>query len=470
MTTEYIEIVARIYAHKEKRAVPIRATSALAPSPMPAFGIAPVRVVSEQRAQAIAYGLMGKAPDVVVSWHPLGRESAWLEPFAKALDDYLSLCSLQAKPPRIWVPHGSALEVVDLLGHRYRRNKKATDSLRCMGAQCRALGVEYTFAGQQVVVVASELLLAHAVTGQQPIEDRHLGALLAWFELEPDVDPADEADRRALESPAAAMLTRKEDDRVEHLRKIAKSRKPEAEDARSEIEAILRRGALREWDLLLRARRAFARIELPPDPELGHLMRASRERILYALQRDLSNPSQPHSLSRRLDTYEHAIEVLEDIEIRKDDIFNEKARQKGRVFFAEVVDVDQPISSRRPCTLTLHTFQDVLRIRPGQAFQTLDRRAQGRVLDVRNGEPGEGTFIILSLKHGVKKSTRPKLNSLEDWTDTVIIDTQYRKHQIYTAMGRDKHPLIYSTNLPPSAPRALSDKDLMAIADVLKRV
>jgi hypothetical protein len=125
-----------------------------------------------------------------------------------------------------------------------------------MGAQCRVIADEATYAGQQIVAVASDLLLEHVATGQSVVEDQHLGAQLAWVTPRAGADPVAEAARRAL-LPAAAMLRRDVDDRVEDLRRLGKGSGVRAAAARAEIEHLLREGAIDEWDLLVEARRAF---------------------------------------------------------------------------------------------------------------------------------------------------------------------------------------------------------------------
>jgi hypothetical protein len=367
------------------------------------------------------------------------------------------------------VPHGAALEVVDLLGHRYERNKKASDALRRMGAQCRALGVEYNFSGQQTVVVASELLLTHVVTGMQPTEDKHLGALLAWADPVPSIDPGEEADRRAL-TPAAAMLVREKDDEVESKRKLAKGKGSRAAESRREIENILAEGALAEWDLLVRARRAFSKLGLAPASDADKLVRLSYERMAIALRMELRQPSKPDSLSRRLDSLEYSIALKEDVDTRSDELLLERARREGRVFFAEVVEVDQPRRSRKPCVLTLHTFQEVLRVRKGGYFQTEDARVIGRVLDVREGGEMGGRFIVLRLTKGFRKSVRPQLGSMSDWMDTVIIDMRFRMKQVYAEMKAKADPLVYGEDLPPAVPRRLPPGNLLDVLEGLKKV
>jgi len=276
------EVFARVVARLQGRAFPTRATSAISPDPPCVFAVAPIQVVAEQHLQAIAYGDPEGEPRVITLWNPLDCEADALEPFAAALDDYLTSSLAGGQLPRVWVAHASALKLLGLLGEHYRRNAQASGTIRRLGGLCRALAAEQKFAGQQVIAVALDLLRSHVVTGQSPAEEEHLGALLAWVNPEVGEDPASVADWRALR-PAAAMLDRESDDRVEELRRTAKAEGPEAAAARAEIEARLLAGALNEWGLLLEARAAFRGLGLPPMPRLDGLKAKSARRIEGAI-------------------------------------------------------------------------------------------------------------------------------------------------------------------------------------------
>src|SRR5262245_3625651 len=151
-----IDALARALAYGQGRAYPVRTTSALSRDPTRCFGIAPLKVVSEEHVQAVAFGDMGGQPRVIVRWTPLGRDPGDLEPFADALDTYLGWSRQAGEPPRVWVPYPAALALLELLGHRYRTNSRASVTLRRMGWQCRVLTDEARYAGQQVVVVATD--------------------------------------------------------------------------------------------------------------------------------------------------------------------------------------------------------------------------------------------------------------------------------------------------------------------------
>lgn len=464
--TDLIEFTSRLRARAERRAVPVRDTSRLSPDPPRVFGIAPIRVVSEQQVQAIAYGEFGSPPHFVTRWNPLGRDAGDMEPFAADLDAYLSSMLADEQMPRVWLPHPAALEVLDVLGHRLRRNPRATEALRQLGGQSRALVIEHEFPGQQAVAVAADLLRAHVVTGQTPTEEHHLGAYLAWLQPPPGFDPAEVARERSL-VPAAAMLTREADDAIERLRKIAKRRGSEAATARAEIEHLLTLGARREWELLVAARDAFWSLRLPVIRGIDHLVADSFDRLAWAVAHDPNPPSRPMSLRRRLQTLEAAAGILKDIDVRGDLRVREQMRQKGRVVRAEMFAVNQPKRNQHPCTITLHTDQRVLRIRRGTRLQTADTSVQGRVDQVSNDNGA--TVFVMTLIKGVRKYGHLALGAEEDWYDTVVYNNPFLRRKIDDAAEAARSDLVFGDTLPPKIRRARAAADLLAIADGLRR-
>lgn len=459
--------VARVIALARGRAWPIRVTSTLSPDPKRVFGMAPIRVVSEQRVQAIAFGLLTEEPRIISLWNPLSRDAGRLEELAQALDDYLFECLDNSILPRIWVPHAPALEIIDLLGHRYRNNPNASPALQRLGAQCRILANETQFEGQQVVAVAGQLLATHVVTGQSPVEDHQLGALLAWINPLPGIDPAAEAQRRSL-IPAAAMLERSVDDEVERLRKIAKGRGQRALEARATIEELLEEEARQEWDLLVEARASFWGLDLPSVPGLARLERLSMERLNFSLRRNLPPPSSAHALAGLLDSQKYAHELVEDIDVRGDLRMREQAREEGHVIRTRVVAIDQPRPRYFPCRLTLRVEQEVVRIRPGAVLQTFSGTIDGRIRDTGEDESGR-TLFEFDVTRGVQASDFPRLGSEIDWTDTIVINMQGRNRAAYRAMRDANSPFVYGPDLPVATPRAQLPADLLAAADQLRR-
>lgn len=456
-------VVAQVEAHRRRRAMPVRATSALSADSTRAFGIAPIRVVAEQRVQAIASGVIGLPAQVVTIWNPLSRDTGQLEPFAEALNEYL----VRETEPRIWLPHPAALEIVDLLGHRYATNRNASHTLRRMGAQCRVIVDEASFTGQQVVAIASQLLTEHVATGQSPVEDQHLGALLAWVASPPGTDVFQEAARRAL-LPAAAMLHRSVDDRVETLRRTAKAIGTGAAAARAEIERLLEAGARAEWELLVEARAAFWALGLPPMPRIATLVTASRARFAYAIRELHSRPVMPDTLGRLLDDQELALNRAEDIAVRSDASVLERLRLKGKAVRVVLVERVQPRRNFNPCVLRFYTRQDVLRIRAGTTLQTLDGAITGRVIAVQSPPPRRGTLVEFRVTAGVRAASALRQLGRLDLVDTVVVDMSRRKGDAYRRLRASGPPLVYGDALPPAGPRSLPSTPLDMVAADLR--
>ena len=460
------DTVARAIARGQGRAFVVRDSYALAPDPALSFGVAPIKLVAEEMVQAIAFGLLNRPPKVVVTWNPLSRESQHLDEFAGSLNNYLQTVLSAEALPRIWVPHVAALTLIELLGHRYRTNKAASDALRQMGHQCRTIADEAKFAGQQVVAVATQQLLTHVVTGGAPVKEHHLGALLAWVDPQAGSDPATVAEERAL-VPASAMLVRAADDKVESLRNVVKKGGRDVARARTEIETILADGALAEWNWLVQARGAFWGLGLTNPSSLDRLIDESRGRFVFAVSTPRNLPSRVHTLSNLLDNHEFALELAEDAAFRSDARVRNQARSEGRVVDAEVLVVLQPKPNQHPCTLVLRTEQPVLRVRKGTALSLVDGSAAGRVMAIAPETGGTGTLVRLEVRKGVQRSRCPVPGARRDWVDTEPLDLRKRRREAYAAMQLANSPMVYETELPAAMPRP-GAADLMSVIDQLR--
>jgi hypothetical protein len=465
--SDLVEVVARAVARRQGRAFPMRETYAIAPDGASTFAIAPLKIVSEEVVQAIAFGDPDKTPQVIVRWNPLSRESGDLLPLAKAIDDYITHISEAGDLHRFWLPHKSALTVLDLLGHRYRTNKQASDELKAMGAHCRAIATEAAFEGQQVVCVAADLLRTHFVTGQAPIKDAHLDAFLAWLEPKPGVNPCVEADARAL-VPASGVLVREDDDEVERLRSIAKAGGRQGAAAKAKIDVLLTKGVMAEWALLVRARRAFWATGLSANSHLDTLINASRRRVNYAFPRSLSTAAKPDSLSRELAAHEWAAELTEASGFQGDSRIRELARRKGRAIQASIARVRQPTPNRLPCRVWLRTAQDVLRVRAGTMLRRIDGRAEGRVVEVSEDAKGRRVLVV-DLTKGVQRSRCPAVGTTEEWVDTVPQDMSFVMQKVYGRMKSAQAPLVYGANLAKNVVPAPATLDYLRIATGLRR-
>jgi hypothetical protein len=459
-----IDILARARARAANRAVPIRERAALSADPPAAFGIAAIRLVSEEHVQAIAYGRIDRPAEIVTRWHPLGRDSSDLAPFAVDLDAYLADALTAAQLPRIWVPTTATLDLLEMMGHRFHSNREAAPEIQRMGKQLRALAEEASIPGQQVVAVARSLLAESVATGQSGAEDAHLGALLAWIVPEPGRDPAEVAAERAL-VPAAAMLDRRLDDAVEALRKEAKRNNPRGAAARRRIEELLAHGAQTEWQLLVDARRAYLRLGLRTE-HLDGLRGESRERFAYAMS-VFPNPGRaPTALLRELDRAEHAIALVEDLDLI-DYATRERARRNGRVFEAEVLAWADPDPRRNGFEIELHVPQDILRARRSSDIRLLDGKVAAHVLAVEAHAAG-GYRLTVRVSAGVRSRAQVAVGTRADWTDSGVRDLRFRRQRSQRFV-KDQAPALVYGELPLPIPRTLPPGSLADLVDGLRR-
>lgn len=455
--------VGRTYARVRGRAVAVRRTSSIDLALEPGFCITAIRVVSEQRPQALAFGLAGQRPDITVSWNPLGRDAGFLEPFAEALDHFLMLRLDARKTPRVWVANDATLELLDVLGHRYERNSQATPTLRRMGQQCRQLALEATMEGQQAVVVATRLLQDHFLTGQSAVEDGHLGAMLAWIDPPAGQAAGPVADELALQ-PVAAMLRRDEDDRAEALRREAKAGNLAS---RAELEALLEEAALREWDLLMTARSAFLAHGFEQAAPISALSTASLKRLEWKIRNQASTPTRTLALVELLESREDAIAHADVFHLRADSTRRAQAVLEGRAFVASVERAVQPRSSRSPCTLELKCAQAVLRLRPGSAVQTADGTLEGRVIAL-DEDPTDGAHLItVSLTRGFRSV--PDRGADTEWITEVAVDMGFQRGRVRQRVLAAQPDLIFGNALPAPRPRQRVQGDLLTRAQGLRQ-
>ncbi len=460
-------VVARLVARREDRAVPVVETRRLADDPPRAFGIAPIKMVSEEVLQSVAFGVIGEEPDVVVRWNPLSRDVEGLERMAVSLDQYLRDQVTADELPRVWLPHGSALSLMEVFGHRYRTNREASEELRTLGRHCITIATEARFEGQQAVAVGADVLREHVVTGQSPVEDGHLGALLAWVEPDDGRTALETAQARAL-VPASGVLVREVDDRVEALRRTAKGRDAAAARARAEIEELLRGGARAEWDLLMACRRAIFDLPLTPLPGIETLVAASKERLAYRITNPVAPPSRAPALARMVDENEHAADVAEDVVVRGDGFARRVARSKGRIVAGTLESVTWGRRPKfRPCSVVVRTDQPVLRLRRGTRLHAITDSVDLRLID--ENEDGDDRLLTFDVSTGVRTVDRWRLGMDLELTDSSPIDFSVQMGRARRTMQTANTPLVFADDLPPQPAVPPPADDLLARARRLRR-
>jgi hypothetical protein len=402
--SDYTDTLNRILARSLNRAVPVRTASGLSSDPAVTIGIATIKIVTEEQIQALAFGPLSAAPTLILRINPIGRDVTDLAPFATFLDQVASRAIVAEGDLRVWVPHAETIEALDILGHRYWRNQNAPTEIQRMGVICRNIAYEATFPGQQVVADARALLQEHVVTGLAPVEEGHLGAMLAWFD--PAVrNPLVEA-RARIRLPASGILVNTPDqpmdDRIDRLRKDLKSATGRRRTRLiSEIENILRQGILREWNLLLEARRAFLGLGLSVTG-LEQLASDSKDRMANALQNGHFPARRPDMLAQWLGEMETGVEKAEFAALEADPVVREEARRVGAVVQGVVTAVRQRRPRFKPCTIEVDSVQGTIRLRSDDKVRIAGSRVSGIV---RAFQPlaGGGTRISVEIKDGVRQ-------------------------------------------------------------------
>jgi len=397
------EVASRAVARELGRAITVRQSSSVAPDPACTIGVTTVKIVTEEQVQAIAFGLIDAPPNIVLRLDPLGRDASDLLPFAEFTAQIRDRVLTREEPLRVWVPHEAALECIDVLGHRYATNTNASDELRDMGAFCRIAADEATFPGQQLVVNAAATLREHVVTGMAPMEEYHLGSILAWLEVG-RTDALAEARRRA-RVPASGVLPntpdRPLDDRVEFLRRRAKHGSPAAAAAaRAEIEAILREVVHREWDLLVAARRAFWDLPLTAQG-LDKLFSTSQARVRYGLENGFYPAVSPERIAARLGEMEAGRAVAEHVDVEYDATIRAQARRSGTVVAGQIVAVDHPRPKFKPCRVEVESIQTAVRVRRDDKVKIVGEKVSFIVREIA-ATPSGGTRLRLEVDAGVR--------------------------------------------------------------------
>ncbi|NKS71718.1 hypothetical protein GS531_00570 [Rhodococcus hoagii] len=237
------------------------------------------RIISLMAMSGDHVGLWGVAigtaelprPKMLVVADPRRRDeqTAVWRFLAEQLGSYLRWCDGQSMCPQIVVADEQCWSQLVAGAHRYAWSRDAT--LSSAAAAITVLAERVESAGQQAVVMAREVLDAHAMTGADPDQQRDLQALLAWHAPRADRQPsgiaADDGDCVIPEdldteiSPLAKRLRRTE--RHSGVRAI--------ETCRASLATLVEPVLAARWTRIVEALSALAALDLPLLPGLEEM-------------------------------------------------------------------------------------------------------------------------------------------------------------------------------------------------------
>lgn len=178
-----LDLVAKLFAFERGHALPIASHRRVAIR-SEALVLCPIAMAGEDTAtHIIACGPIRRPAEVFCVPDPrIGAEHYQLmESLAERIERLFEGALRNGSYPQIWVPSGAVATHVDLLAERLRYNRERA-TVRRLGELLSFFGERFPHAGQQALIVAPNALCTHWTTGQQPNEDQHLGAVLAWID------------------------------------------------------------------------------------------------------------------------------------------------------------------------------------------------------------------------------------------------------------------------------------------------
>lgn len=426
------EVVRRLHAYAEDRAVPRGSTRHLAITPdNDALVIAFLRIGGESRPWAIAWGRPNHEP--TIRSVPEGRNrdlvAAMCAEFAPDLLKLLRAPGFVANPPtgaeelnrltQVWLPNDSHLDMLHHLAYAYtftRWGPGAVGRLNPLGRVAGWLHREANRPGSQHVVSASQALRDAYVFPAQDVRLGHLGYLLAWLTDGPDRrSAAEEAELRAMSTNLDPELDR---DRLEPLVAAwgdADRLKVEGEKDRiaAEMHEILADEVRRRWELAVRARAVLAADSRPINRHVLDLVHEGLAEQWYQYNRmelrfhDAEDgpafvPSpetdrHPAAASSRFFVINASADFVNTMLLHDDVDLQAEAIARGDAFKGHIVEVrdDGEGRSTRPVWTIVDPIGGVNRLEAGARVCLIgDTKREGEVRSVLELDDGSRRFEV----------------------------------------------------------------------------
>jgi hypothetical protein len=354
-----------------------------------------------------------------------------------------------ADAPQVLVPNGAGIGFVRLLGRstRFRRSEGeyAVDpGVPVLGRWLTFLAERSEHPGSCLLLAATDALALHWASGQSPVEDLNLAALLGWIEPPAGMDgpEAAAAAEDPVRWPPAGPATHPTFDNEVLAPLIAACARTDANDAvrrraESALETALSGQLTPTWRLMWRAVGLLR--GLPPGERVAARWDADKDTFSryaeYLRDSGLPQPLRDSAVAaaRRLDWLERAQADYAVQRALDDPLVMAEYQMTGEAFAgtvtaAEPDRIDTAGKRRKLRPLITVTTQDPLRIEAGAALRSPAR--PGQKAQVVSVSAGRAADVVLELSGGMGRTLTPTQGSVPEVGERIC----------YTTLSDSYHP------------------------------
>jgi hypothetical protein len=177
---------------------------------------------------------------------------------------------------------------------------------------------------------------------------------------------------------------------------------------------------------------------------------SSMARFAWRLSVGASSPKHEIAISNEIVERANAHRVKRHREIATDSQVRAREKYEGRVVVGTVIDVDQPKSNRRPCSIVLATNQDVIRFRRDDKVKAIGSTRTGRVRRMSYDAATGATKIVIELENGVRGAA--SLSGIQmEWFEADDFPL-YLQQKVLTQTKARANWIVAGAGSPPAAP------------------
>jgi hypothetical protein len=345
-----------------------------------------------------------------------------------------------ADAPQILLPNPGGIGFVRLLGRstRFRRSygEYAVDpAVPVLGRWLTFLAERAEHPGSCLLLAVTDALALHWASGQSPVEDLNLAALLGWIDPPAGMtgpEAAAAAEDPVLWPPAGPATDPTFDNEV--LAPLIEACARTGGDtgarrrAESALETALSGQLTPTWELMWRAVGLLR--ALPPGGRVAGRWDADKDAFTrHAEHLRVGGPPQPRrdsavGAARRLDWLERALAGYSAQRALDDPLVLAEYRMTGEAFVgtvtaAEPGRIDASGRRRKLRPLITVTTEDPVRVEAGDSLQSPARPRQSALVVSVSARPGRPAAVVLELSGGMGRALTPAPDSLPEVGDRV---------------------------------------------------